>query len=255
VMQRLLERNPRLQLVCAGDDWSRHQRHIDAIPERVRVLNGFSTPLKELTGVHAAADIYVEGYPIGSQIALLEIASIGVPVVLAPHFGAPVMTTDDVALEGIVEHPADEDDYERNILALAADPALRLAQGDRLSEAVTRRHYEDFPLFAEVMYLQAEEHAHGVRAVPESRAEYSADDLAIASFHESNNTEREPLYAYTRQLRGALSARAMLQLRRRARQSQADASALRPWLTLLAEKTIKEPVRSAYRAWKNHDRH
>jgi glycosyltransferase involved in cell wall biosynthesis len=55
----------------------------------------------DLVGYHAAADLYVEGFPFGSLTALLEAAAAGLPVVRAPKSAPPPFTSDGDALDEV----------------------------------------------------------------------------------------------------------------------------------------------------------
>jgi hypothetical protein len=87
-----------------------------------------------------AADLYVEGFPFGSQTALLEAAFRGCAVVLAPDCGSRVMATDDPALDGVIDVPRDEDDYVRQAVALLGDESRRWRLAARLAERIRDVH-------------------------------------------------------------------------------------------------------------------
>ncbi len=58
-----------------------------------------------------AADVYLEGFPLGSLTALLEAGLSGLPCVLAPEGCKPPYTSDSMSLNKIQAQPASVDDY------------------------------------------------------------------------------------------------------------------------------------------------
>ena len=89
---------------------------------------------------HAAADLYLEGFPIGSYTALLETALAGRPVVRKPLLVPPeVLPVDQGALAGITV-PVDPDDYVRAALALVGDVDGRRRQAAENRDSMLRHH-------------------------------------------------------------------------------------------------------------------
>jgi glycosyltransferase involved in cell wall biosynthesis len=85
-------------------------------------------PRTDVALYHAAADIYLEGFPFGSTTALLEAGLVGLPFVRAPRevpgvfkAGSPALADGDV--------PADVADYVRLACRLACDPEERQRLG------------------------------------------------------------------------------------------------------------------------------
>lgn len=94
---------------------------------------------RDLRPYHDAADVYLEGFPLGSPTALLEVGQRGVPCVRAPRCVPPPFAIDGPALAG-VEQPEDLADYARAAIALVDDPQERRRRGLALAESVERHH-------------------------------------------------------------------------------------------------------------------
>jgi hypothetical protein len=94
----------------------------------------------DLAAWHAAADLDLEGFPVGSYTALLETGQAGRAVVRKPWL-APrdVLPVDDGALAA-APPPMDVDHYVAQALRLAHDTAARSAQVATLRAAVVACH-------------------------------------------------------------------------------------------------------------------
>ena len=89
---------------------------------------------------HAAADVYLEGFPIGSYTALLEAALAGRPVVRKPLLVPPdVLPVDQGALASITV-PVDPADYVRAAVDLASDVDRRQRQAAQNRDSMLRHH-------------------------------------------------------------------------------------------------------------------
>jgi hypothetical protein len=94
---------------------------------------------------HAAADLYLEGFPVGSYTALLEAALAGRAFVRKPLL-APldVLPVDRGALDGFAA-PSDANAYADAAIALAQDARARAALAERGRAAVRRVHCTEWP--------------------------------------------------------------------------------------------------------------
>jgi glycosyltransferase involved in cell wall biosynthesis len=132
-VQRLLAALPEAYLVAvgpsAGDaDW---KAAVQASRPRL-ILLGEQRPV---SGYHAAADIYVEGFPFDSHTALLEAAVSGLPVVRIPANAVPPFSGHHFPLS-VVTQPADVESYVARAIALANSPEMRRATARALHDAV-----------------------------------------------------------------------------------------------------------------------
>jgi glycosyltransferase involved in cell wall biosynthesis len=96
-------------------------------------------PRHDLALFHAAADVYLEGFPIGSPTALLEAGLRGLPCVRAPVDAPPPFAIDGIAVRG-VERPPDLAGYVSAALALVDDPGRRASEGAALARAIDTHH-------------------------------------------------------------------------------------------------------------------
>ena len=96
-------------------------------------------PQHDLASFHEAADIYLEGFPVGSPTALLEVGLMGIPCVRAPRNVPPPFAADGIALSG-VRQPVDVADYVRAAIALVQHEDERRLQGSALARAIQAHH-------------------------------------------------------------------------------------------------------------------
>jgi hypothetical protein len=90
----------------------------------------------DLAPWHAAADLYLEGFPIGSYTALLEVALAGRAFVRKPHLAAPSVLPIDRGALAAFDPPIDPDAYATTAIALGTDPDWREAQAQQARDAV-----------------------------------------------------------------------------------------------------------------------
>lgn len=93
----------------------------------------------DLRPYHDAADVYLEGFPIGSPTSLLEVGQTGTPCVRAPRSVPPPFAVDGPALTGI-DQPENLTDYATDVIALIDDPEERRRQGVALAATIRRHH-------------------------------------------------------------------------------------------------------------------
>jgi hypothetical protein len=94
---------------------------------------------EDVAPFHAAADIYLEGFPFGSLTALLEAGLSGLPCVGAPGITPSGLKSDSLAL-ATMPAPASVEDYIAEALRLAGDPQARRREGRRLQAAIRENH-------------------------------------------------------------------------------------------------------------------
>lgn len=137
--ERVLTQCPKAVLMVAGFEgdtrWQLAQAHTQG---RLRTLGPL--PQSALRQLHAASDLYVEGFPFGTTTALLEAAAAGLPVLLPPQSCPPPFATDGLAIDGLVQRDASWQDYETHCKHLLQDPSLRTAQSARLRTQVLEHH-------------------------------------------------------------------------------------------------------------------
>jgi len=135
--RRLLATLPDCHLVAVGPDakssgWADLSR--DFKP-RIHALGD----QRDLAAYHAAADIYLEGFPFGSITALLEAGLTGLPFVRLPRTVPPPFSSARYALS-VLDQPADTDVYFAQAVALAKSSEARRSQGTAARDAITSFH-------------------------------------------------------------------------------------------------------------------
>ncbi len=136
---RIIEKLPEAVVLAVGfeadERWAAASRRAGS---RIRVLGRLSQ--EELATLHAASDIYIEGFPFGTTTALLESGSCGLPVVLAPAVCPPPFGSDGVALDEVMKRPDTVEDYEREIVRLGKCAASREHEGEKIRRAIAAHH-------------------------------------------------------------------------------------------------------------------
>ncbi|MGY1592798.1 hypothetical protein ACI79D_12535 [Geodermatophilus sp. SYSU D00708] len=142
LLAQVLAAHPRLKVVLAGvaptGPWVPLVRRF---PGRLALLG----PVADPYSLYAAADIYLESYPVPAGTSVLEAAVAGLPVLslrdLTERHGlAQMFHADSPGLAEISHAVATEDDYLSRLRKLIRDPALRSQRGAAAREAVLAAH-------------------------------------------------------------------------------------------------------------------
>jgi hypothetical protein len=137
MVRKLLAALPEAYLVAVGPstaspDWA----------SAAQVLAPRLIPLgtqHPVTGYHAAADIYLEGFPFDSATALLEASVAGLPVVRIPACAPLPFSAHDFPLS-VVAQPTDVEGYLAQAIGLAGSPRTRASTAAALHAAVVDLH-------------------------------------------------------------------------------------------------------------------
>ena len=150
--------------------------------ERVELLGVLSDP----SVYQAAADLYLESFPIGSHMALFDTAARGVCPVLRY---APTSHTDrsnEVPLKGVITNAADEADYVARVTDLIRDPAERTRIGQIVAQRVASFHGADAARAClQRLYAQLAGMTHRPAAVEAPASAEEEHDLHLARFNNS----------------------------------------------------------------------
>lgn len=139
IMTSVLVSNPSAYLLAAGFDADPRWKQASArAAGRILVLGRLDQ--QELFQLYASTDIYVEGFPFGTTTALLEAASIGTAVVLAPAPCFPPYSTDGIAIDNLIEQAPSVGSYKEYLGRLIANAALRAEVGARVRTSVLDHH-------------------------------------------------------------------------------------------------------------------
>lgn len=134
---KVLDRHPHADLYVVGASleglrpWLHEPLH-----DRIHLLGSIADP----STYHAAADIYLESFPYGSQTALLEAALSGLPVVpaYAPLF--PLFVANDDALTDLLPNPPNEQHWMELADGLISSIERRVELGRALRERLLADH-------------------------------------------------------------------------------------------------------------------
>jgi hypothetical protein len=137
-LARIVEALPEARVVAVGPEpgdalW---QSLASRTSGRVRAVG----PDAELRPWHEAADLYLEGFPVGSYTAMLEVGLAGRAIVRKPLL-APVdeLPVDRGALAA-VEPPVSPDAYVDRALAYARNPGTRSRDAEATRSAIVTMH-------------------------------------------------------------------------------------------------------------------
>ncbi|MGY1622027.1 hypothetical protein ACI789_07530 [Geodermatophilus sp. SYSU D00965] len=142
LLGQVLAAQPRLKVVLAGvgagGTWSDLARRF---PGRLALLG----PVQDPYSLYAAADVYLESYPVPAGTSVLEAAMAGLPVLAlrdltARHGRAQLFHADSPGLAGGPHTVATEFDYLSRLRKLVRDPALRAERGAAARDAVRAAH-------------------------------------------------------------------------------------------------------------------
>ncbi|MGA2556277.1 MAG: hypothetical protein ABSG04_08385 [Verrucomicrobiota bacterium] len=136
VAQNLLERCPGAYLIAVGPTFEGPWAAASAKTGGRLIVLGVQ---EVVSPFHAAADIYLEGFPFGSLTSLLEAGLSGLPCIEAPATTPLPLRSDDPALDYLLT-PANTEEYILEALRLAADAQARSAEGARAQAAIRQYH-------------------------------------------------------------------------------------------------------------------
>jgi hypothetical protein len=136
VQQPVLEKFPRVYLLAVGPHDTGHWNAMH------RTTGGRVLALGRQQGLerfHAAADIYLEGFPFGSLTAILEAGLAGLASVRTPAMVPPPFCCDGVAFAEL-DRAATPEDYQRRLAALIENPKLRKESGAAFRARIVAHH-------------------------------------------------------------------------------------------------------------------
>ena len=131
----ILERCPNTFVVAIGPDREGWRSETEKSGGRLLALGA----QPQGSFMFLRPDVYLEGFPIGSLTALLEVCVCGTPCVRAPKSAPAPFTSDDPSFEEF-DQPDDVAAYVRSACAYVRDPAKRSADGGRLSARIREFH-------------------------------------------------------------------------------------------------------------------
>jgi len=135
----------------------------------------------------AAADVYLESFPFGSQTALLEAALDGLPAVRAYSPLYPLLVANDDSIEELLPPPRNEDEYIQQAAEFAKSKELRLRLGETIRNRLLSDHSgEGWRRQLNVVYEGTGHLTHNPRPIPESDSCASSADNGLSLWHVSS---------------------------------------------------------------------
>jgi len=167
---------------------------------RLRAMGRLDDP----SGVLAAADLFLDGYPCSSLTAALEAAALGIPVVsYAPRRPqAATYDIDEPDLAGVHVVARTRDAHLDALRRLAADPAARADLGARTAAAAAAMHDRArWRGHLEAVYRRARDCAaqgplHGPEPVADDAAAH--EDAFLLALHDASGLTLNPAGALLR---------------------------------------------------------
>ncbi|HEX8284173.1 MAG TPA: glycosyltransferase [Pyrinomonadaceae bacterium] len=146
---KLLEEHPRLYWLIIGPEERQISFLADVLTPAARAKIRFRGWRRDYAGLVAAADIFVDSYPIGGGAFLMEGLALGLPAVSFSHDYVAAFSNNDCsggdeilgACETLLAR-GDFDGMKRSIAALVADPARRKTLGAEWGGRVRRERGE-----------------------------------------------------------------------------------------------------------------
>jgi hypothetical protein len=179
---RLLSLHPQAHVYVLGVRDGDHRAYSGyATHERLHLLG----PVEDPTPYQAAADVYLEGVPFGSQTACLEAAGAGLPPVLAYAPTSDLLVASDAALDGTVANPTSEDEYVAAAGSYVSSPAERSRVGTELRQKVAAWHVgEAWRQRLEGAYAVLQPMRHAPRPIAPGTFRPEPVDLAVSGWHQ-----------------------------------------------------------------------
>jgi glycosyltransferase involved in cell wall biosynthesis len=142
--------------------------------------------VEDPSAYRAAADIYLEGFPFGSQTALLESSLAGIPPVTAFAPPLELVVTNDDAIADLITNPRDEDEYIDRVSELVGDTEKRRSLGSALRDRMLAHHTgEGWQRRLHDVYAEACGLKHEPRPIPRSQYVASETDRALSAWQAS----------------------------------------------------------------------
>lgn len=178
---RILDRQPSAHLYVVGESAAGMGPYLRCAPhERLHFVGSIEDP----SLYRAAADVYLESFPLGSNTALLEAALSGLSVVpaYAPLFALLVASDDSV--HEILPNPRHEEEYIDRVDLLIRQPDQRAKLGAMLRNRLLVDHTADGWLEKlTAMYQETDLLTHAPKPIPTSLCREMDADIGLSLWH------------------------------------------------------------------------
>lgn len=174
----ILERNPSAHLYVVGETLEGIRPYLRTQPHPALHFVG---PVHDTSLHRAAADIYLESFPFGSNTALLEAALSGLPVVpaYAPLF--PLLVAGNDSLLDLVSNPSSEEEYVSRASTLVRDRERRIEFGAALRQRLLAEHVgEGWLRHLRLLYAHTDRLVHRPRPLPPTPCMLAEADVRLS---------------------------------------------------------------------------
>lgn len=178
---KILDRHPGAHLYVVGETMEGIAPYLRCrMHERLHFVGRIDGPSLYRT----AADLYLESFPFGSLTALLEAALGELAVVPAYAPLAPMLVSNDDALDDLLTNPSDEADYVQRADTLLRHPEQRIMLGKALRERLLADHVDDgWRERLAAVYRQADRMTHCPRPIPVTGCCTTDADIGLSLWH------------------------------------------------------------------------
>jgi hypothetical protein len=179
---RLLEQNPGAHFYLVAWAWD---GDCPAFLQEVRHDRfHYIGDVRDASDYQSAADVYLEGFPFGSQTAFLEAGLSGLPAVRAFAPASALMVTNDLSLDGVVGTPVSEEEYIAQAEKLIRDVDERGRAGRMLSKSILDHHTGNgWRRHLSAAYDSLGQARHWPHPIPTSTFAPEPVDLAVSAWH------------------------------------------------------------------------
>lgn len=178
---KILKRQPDAHLYVVGESVTGISPYLRcALHERLHFLGSIDEP----SLYRAAADIYLESFPFGSQTALLEAALCGLPVIpaYAPLF--PLLVANDDAVHDLLPNPIHEEEYRERVDFLIKQPSQREELGMTLQSRLLVDHTaEGWLKKLAVIYEEIGVLTHIPKSIPITQCGTTNASIGLSQWH------------------------------------------------------------------------
>jgi glycosyltransferase involved in cell wall biosynthesis len=180
----LLAEHPGATVYLVGVDAGQARPHLKpGADARFHCLGSIDRP----DAYRAAADIYLEGFPFGSQTAMLEAGLAGLAPVPAFNPICPLLVAQDEAFDGLVEAAPDEASYRQAVGELIRSPRWVRELGAECAARVRAAHTGAGWLDRlATVYRTMAGMTHAAYPIPRVPAAAEPGDVGLSLFHAFN---------------------------------------------------------------------
>lgn len=177
----LLAGHPTAEMFLVGVSREQANPYLDpSTADRFHCVGAVENP----SAYRAAADVYLEGFPFGSQTAMLEAGQAGLPPVPAFAPNSQLLATQDEAFDGVVSVADSEPAYRAAVGELIRSADRRRALGGECARRVRDLHIGDGWLARlHQLYEATARLTHTPASISPTPFRADPDDVGVAAFH------------------------------------------------------------------------